>query len=107
MQEVFFCLLLVMSSVNFDVCSIVFVMYFLIGAPFSNFVLLRDYCIPLSLNGFPNATTLLSLSFEFGIKSGDAVLLLIRSCWCDGFHNKVHRLFGLYVTKLIWRTCQR
>ena len=95
-----------MSSVNFDVCSIVFVKYLLIGVPFLIFVLLRDYCTPLSLNGFPNASTLLSLSFEFDIKSGDAVLLLIRSCWCDGFHYKVHCLFGLYVTKLIWRTCQ-
>ena len=46
------------------------------------------------------------VSFEFDLNSGDAVLLLIRSCRCDGFHNTVHRLFGPYVTKLIWRTCQ-
>ena len=49
---------------NFDVCSIDFVTYFLNGVPLSIFVLIRDYCTPLSLDGFPNATTLLSLSFE-------------------------------------------
>ena len=36
-------------------------MYLLNGVPFSIFVLIRDYCIPLSLDGFPSATTLLSL----------------------------------------------
>ena len=54
-----------MSYVNFDVSSIAFVMYLLNGAPFSMFALIRDYYTPLSLGGFPNATTLLSLSFEF------------------------------------------
>ena len=53
-----------MSYVNFDVCSIAFVMCLLNGVPFSIFVLMRDYFTPLSLDGFPNATTLLSLSFE-------------------------------------------
>ena len=43
---------------------------------------------------------------NFDINSGDAVLLLIRSCWCDGFHNTIHCLFGPYVTKLIWWACQ-
>ena len=38
MQLEFFCLLLVMSSVNFDVCLIAFVMYLLNGVPFSSFV---------------------------------------------------------------------
>ena len=61
-----FCsLLLTWSSVNFNVCSIAFVMYVLNDVPFPIFVLIRDYCTPLSLDGFPNATTLLSLSFNF------------------------------------------
>ena len=34
-----------------------------------------DYCTPLNLDRFPNATTLFSLSFEFIVNSGDAVLL--------------------------------
>ena len=50
---------------NFDVCSIGFVMYFLDGVPFSIFGLIRDYCTPLSVDGFPYATTLLSFSFEY------------------------------------------
>ena len=54
-------------------------MYLLNGVPFSIFVLIRDYCTPISLDGFPNATTLLFLSFEFDIKSGDAVLLLKKA----------------------------
>ena len=54
-----------MSYVNFDVCLIAFVMYLLNGVPFSMFALIRDYYTPLSLGGFPNATTLLSLSFKF------------------------------------------
>ena len=53
-----------MSAVNFDVCSIDFIMYLLSGVPLSIFVLIRDYCTPFSLDGFPNATTLLSLSFK-------------------------------------------
>ena len=53
-----------MSPVNFDVCSIAFVMYLVNGVPFSIFVLIRDFCTLLSLDEFPNATTLLSLSFE-------------------------------------------
>ena len=64
MQLVTFCsLLLAWPFVNFDVFSIAFVMYLLNGVPFSIFVLIRDYCTPLSLDGFSNATTLLSLSF--------------------------------------------
>ena len=59
----FFFLLLALSSVNFDVCSIAFVMFLLIGVFLSIFVLIRNYCTPLSLDGFPNATTSLSLSF--------------------------------------------
>ena len=39
MQLVVFCLLLAMSSVNFDVCSIGFAMCLLNGVPFSIFVL--------------------------------------------------------------------
>ena len=54
-----------------------------------------------------NAATLLSFPFDFDINSGDAALLLIRSGRCDGFHKTVHCLFGPYITKLIWRTCQR
>ena len=50
-----------MSSVNFDVCLIAFVMHLLNGVPFTIFVLIRGYCIPLNLDGFPNATTLLFL----------------------------------------------
>ena len=67
MQLVICCLFLflALSSVNFDVCSIDIVMYLLNGVPFSMFVLMRDYCTSLSLYGFPNATTLLSLSFKF------------------------------------------
>ena len=56
-----------MSYVNFDVCSIAFEMHHLNGVPFSIFVLIHDYCAPLSLYGFPNATTLLFLSFKFSI----------------------------------------
>ena len=50
-----------MSFVNFDVCSTALVMYLLNGVPFPIFVLIRDYCIPLRVEGFPIATTLLSL----------------------------------------------
>ena len=39
-------------------------------------------------------TALLFLSCEFDIKSGNAVLLVIRSCWCDRFHKIVHCLFS-------------
>ena len=53
-----------MSYVNFSVCSIAFVMHLLNGVPFSIFILVRDYYTSLSLDGFPNDTTLLSLSFE-------------------------------------------
>ena len=91
---------------SFDVCSIAYVMYLLNGVSFSIFVLIRDYCTLLSLDGLPNAKTLFYLSFEFDINSGDAVLLLIRSCRCDGFHKTVHCFFGPYVTKLIWWACQ-
>ena len=55
-----------MSCVNFDVCSIAFVMYLLDGVHLSIFILIRDYYTPLSLDRFPNASTLLlSLSFDF------------------------------------------
>ena len=40
-------------------------MYLLHGVSISIFVLIRDYRILLSLDGFPNATALLSLSFEY------------------------------------------
>ena len=60
----FFGLILAMSCVNFDVCSIALVMYLLNGVPFPIFVLIRDYFAPLSVDGFPNATALFSLSFE-------------------------------------------
>ena len=53
-----------MSSVNFDVCSIAFVMYLLNDVSLLIFVLIRNYCTQLSLDGFPNATTLFSLSLE-------------------------------------------
>ena len=52
-----------MSYVNFNVCSIAFVMYLLNGVPFLIFVLTHDYCTALSLDGFADATTLFSLSF--------------------------------------------
>ena len=65
MQLVIFCQILVMFYVNFDVCSIAFVVYLLNGVPFSIFVLIREFCTPLSLVGFPNATTLLFLSFQY------------------------------------------
>ena len=48
------CLLLVMLSVNFDVCAIAFVTYLSNGVRFQ---LLQA----LSLDGFPTATTLFSL----------------------------------------------
>ena len=67
MQLVIFCQILVMFYVNFDVCSIAFVVYLLNGVPFSIFVLIREFCTPLSLVGFPNATTLLFLSFQYWI----------------------------------------
>ena len=53
-----------MSFVNFNFCSIALVMCLLNDVHLSNFVVIRDYCTQLSLDGFPNATTLLSLSFE-------------------------------------------
>ena len=53
---ILFCLLLAMSFVNVDVCLIAFAMYLLNGVSFSIFVLIRDYCTPLGLDGFPNAT---------------------------------------------------
>ena len=80
-------------------------MLLLNGVPFSIFVLTRDYCTHLAWMDILMLQLCCPVSFEFDINSGDAVLLLIRS-WCDGFHNTVHRLFGPYVTKLIWRTCQ-
>ena len=58
-----------MFSMNFDVCSTAFVIYLLNGIPSSIFVLISDYCTRLSLDGFPNATTLLSLSFEEDIQN--------------------------------------
>ena len=70
----FFCLILGMSYVNFDVFSIAFKMYLINGVLFSVFVLIRDYCTPITLDQFPHATTLLSLSYEFDIKSEDAVI---------------------------------
>ena len=39
-------------------------MYLLNGVPFLIFVVIRDYCTPISLDRFPYATTLLSLSFK-------------------------------------------
>ena len=84
MKVVIFCsLLLAMSSVNFDVCSIAFVMYLINGVPFSIFVLIRDYCTPLGLDGFPNATSLLSLSFE---------IFVLRKCE-KRFINLFFKLF--------------
>ena len=53
-----------MSFVIFDVCSIAFVMYLLNSVPLLIFVLIRDYCTPLRLDGFHNATISLSLSFK-------------------------------------------
>ena len=44
----FLCVLLVMSSVNFDVCSIAFVTYLLKGARFSIFVLILLITAPQS-----------------------------------------------------------
>ena len=65
LQLIFCSLLLAFSSVNFDVCSIAFVMYLLNGVPFSIFVLIRDYCTLLSLDGFLNATTSLSFTLKY------------------------------------------
>ena len=68
MQLVIFCsLLLALSSKNFNVCLIAFVMYLLNDVPFSIFVLIRDYCTPLGLDGFPNATTLLIFLLNFTV----------------------------------------
>ena len=102
---IFFVLLSALASVNFNVCSIDFVMLLLNGVPLLIFVLIRDCCTHLAWMDFL-MPQLCGPFFDFHINSGDAVLLLIRSCRCDGFHNTVHRLFGPYVTKLIWRTCQ-
>ena len=49
-----------MSAVNFDARLIAVVMY-LLNDVFFYFVLIQDYCIPLSLDEFSNVTTLLSL----------------------------------------------
>ena len=43
-----FVLLSALASVNFDVCSIDFVMLLLNGVTFSIFVLIRDYCTHLA-----------------------------------------------------------
>ena len=64
MQLVIFLSAFSNNCCEFGVCSIAFVMY-LLNVPLFNFVLVHNYCTPLSLDGFPNATTLLSLSFEF------------------------------------------
>ena len=48
----FFVLLSALASVNFDVCSIDFVMLLLNGVPFSIFVLIRDYCTHLAWMDF-------------------------------------------------------
>ena len=53
-----------MSSAKFNVCSIGFVRYLLNCVPFLIFVLIHDYCTPLSLDRFPNTTILQSLSFK-------------------------------------------
>ena len=49
---------------EFGCFSIASVMYLFIGVPFFNFVLIRDYSTPLSLDELRFATTLSSLSFE-------------------------------------------
>ena len=53
-----------MSSKKRTYGKLTFVMYFLNGVPFSIFVLIRGYCETLNLDGFPNATVLLFLSFK-------------------------------------------
>ena len=69
----FFCLLLVMSSVIFDVCSIAFVV------PFSIFVLICDYCTPLSLKGFPMLQ--LCCPFLLNLKLSNEQNNLHKSVW--------------------------
>ena len=49
---IFFVLLSALASVNFDVCSIDFVMLLLNGVLFSIFVLIRDYCTHLAWMDF-------------------------------------------------------
>ena len=52
MQLVIFCsLLLAWPSVNFDVCSIAFVIYLLNGVPFSIFVLISIIVMPQTSYG--------------------------------------------------------
>ena len=48
----FFVLLSALAFVNFDVCSIDFVMLLLNGVPFLIFVLIRDYCTHLAWMDF-------------------------------------------------------
>ena len=79
----FFCFLLEMFSVNFDIRSIAFLMYLLNGVPF-------QFCCntwlphPLSLDGFPNATTLLSLSFKLQFIVNNTSALFF--CYCCAYH---------------------
>ena len=68
------------------------------GVPFSIFLLIRDYCTPLSLDGFSNATTLLSLSFKVFFVKIIPPPLCLKTFWNffwkqkenDSFNEKHH-----------------
>ena len=101
-----------LSFVNFEVCSIDFVLYLLNGVIFSIFVLIRDYCTLLSFDGFPTAATLLSLSFEFvtfiDSKTAKSLFSLLAKCTLVNIANKVFQKrkkltnfqSGLYCTRV-------
>ena len=62
---------------------------------------MHDYCTPLSLDGFPNATTLLSLSFELHFTKVRGVLrlaiILLSRYW--HLHKKLQRRY-VKITKI-------
>ena len=74
MQLVFFCSAFCMVSVNFDVCSIDFVMLLLNGVPFSIFVLIRDYCTHLAWMDFLMPQLCCPVSFKINMLLLNSVL---------------------------------
>ena len=61
---IFLVLFSALASVNFDVCSIDFVMLLSNGVPFSIFVLIRDYCAHLAWMDFLMPQLCCPVSFE-------------------------------------------
>ena len=90
-------MLLASSSANFDVCSIDFVMYLLNNVSFSVFALIHGYCTLLSWDGFLDATTWLSLSFEIEFKDHKNH----SQCYRNKFIANVSALFWCHFQRTV------